>query len=496
MAKNYQVADLKADKGMTTARSNEHLRIATNGAYSRFISVNFDPSRVDINFEVTKGGRIIPVNKEESIPLRIKRNLKKRGIKDPNEKFKTRKEREEKGRRTIASFVLMGSRERMREMAFGNQQVNWQRGSDNSHVVCQEEFKRWAQDMYRFMAEKFGEENIVAFVAHLDETTPHIHCSVLPITKENKFSWKQVFHGETKEAYVREMYKFNDELAAVNEKYNLHRGESTQKTGARHRTTEQYRDWLDSLIQQNEEIVEAQRETITRQEKSISTNKDELYRLNDEIKQANKKVRGLTTMIRNLEERLSQTEANSKEYDELYRKLSERREQLTLAEQELQRLAGVRRDLKDNIEELQQKRNDMERIISQKEPDLESKVLKDMESTGWKIASEDALRNAGAWDELKRTLTPKQQKLFDEAYDGSIVEAMAQQANEIIAVSSALVLGYVDAAVTFAQSHGGGGGSPGGGWGRKKDDDDDMWNRRCFFMGMRMMRPKGKQLKR
>lgn len=496
MAKNYQVADLKAGKGMTVAQSNEHLRVATNGAYSRNISVNFDPSRVDINFEVTKGGRIIPVNKQESIPLRIKRSLKKRGIKDPNEKYPNKKEREKNGRRTVANFLLMGSRERMREMAFGDQEVKWEKGSDNSHITCQEDFKRWAVDMYNFMAEKFGEENIVAFVAHLDETTPHIHCTILPVTQENKFSWKTVFHGESKESYIKWMRDFNDEIAVPNEKYGLARGEDTRKTGARHRTTEQYRDWLDSLVLENEKKVERQKETIARQEQTISENKGELYRLNDEIKQANRKVRGLTTMIANLEDKLKRTEENSKEYNELYQKLIERREQLQKAEDELQRLADTKREMKDNIESLQNKHNEMQRIIKNTEPELESKVLKDMQATGWRVAAEDALRNAGAWDELKEKLTPEQRKLFDDAYEGSIVEAMTEKANEIIAVSSALFLGYIDAAVSFAQSHGGGGGGPGSGWGRKKDDDDETWNRKCFFMGMHMMRPAGKKLKR
>lgn len=496
MAKQYLVADLKAGKGMTVAQSNEHLRIAKNGAYSRNISVNFDPSREHLNFEVTKGGRVVPVNKQESIPARIRRNLKKRGIKDPNEKYPNKKDREKYGRRTIANFLLEGSRETMRKLAFGDQQIDWKKGADNSHITRQEAIENWAKDMYQFMCDKYGEENIAAFVVHLDETTPHIHCTVLPITQENKYSWKQVFHGESKQAYVENMRKFNDEIAVPMGKYGLQRGEDTRKTGARHRTTEQYRDWLDSLVQKNEQVVEEQKKTITRQEQEISSGKQELYALNADIKKATQKIKSLNSMIRNLEEQMQNTEKNSKEYKELYEKLVQRREQLADAETELQRLAAQKREMKDDIESLQHKRNEMEKIISKEQPDLESKVLKDMESTGWKIASEDALRNAGAWDELKRSLTPEQQKLFDEAYDGSILEAMAEQANEIIAVSSALVLGYVDAAVSFAQSHGGGGGSPGGGWGRKKDDDDDMWHRRCFFAGMKMMRPAGKKLKR
>jgi len=177
MAKQYMVADLKAGKGMTVAQSNEHLRIAKDGAYSRNISVNFDPSREHLNFEVTTGGEVVPVNKKESIPLRIRRNLKKRGIKDPNAVFKTIQEREKNGRRTIANFILEGSRETMRRLAFGDQQVDWKRGADNSQITRREDIEKWAVDMYKFMADKFREENIAAFVVHLDEMTPHVHYS-------------------------------------------------------------------------------------------------------------------------------------------------------------------------------------------------------------------------------------------------------------------------------------------------------------------------------
>ena len=56
---------------------------------------------------------------------------------------------------------------------------------------------------------------------------------------------------------------------------------------------------------------------------------------------------------------------------------------------------------------------------------------------------------------------------------------------------------YIDAFVpdTMIASSGGGGG-PSGGCGRKKDDDDEAWRRKCFFMGMKMMRPAGRKLKR
>jgi len=64
-------------------------------------------------------------------------------------------------------------------------------------------------------------------------------------------------------------------------------------------------------------------------------------------------------------------------------------------------------------------------------------------------------------------------------------------------VSACLYLGYLDKATSVAQSCGGGGGSPGSGWGKKDDEDDLAFKRRCFLMGMNMVRPsKKRNLKR
>ncbi len=53
------------------------------------------------------------------------------------------------------------------------------------------EIEKWAQDIYRFVADKYGEENIVSFIVHCDEKNPHVHCALLPIDKDKKFAFKE-----------------------------------------------------------------------------------------------------------------------------------------------------------------------------------------------------------------------------------------------------------------------------------------------------------------
>ena len=70
-----QVCDIRAGKGMSVAQSNEHLRIASKGAYESNVAGTLDPTRSALNFEVRKGGLIKDVDPSKSIPRRIKEIL-------------------------------------------------------------------------------------------------------------------------------------------------------------------------------------------------------------------------------------------------------------------------------------------------------------------------------------------------------------------------------------------------------------------------------------
>ena len=498
MANNKQVCDLAPGKGMTRAQSNEHLRNFSATAYERKRSGNFDPTREKLNFEVKKGGVITPVDKSNSITKRIKENLKARGIKDPN------LGKEKPDIRTVANFILGGSREQMHKLAFGDQKVDLNHGADNSQITRCEDVEKWAIDTYKFLAQKYGEDNLVAFVIHLDETNPHVHATVLPITQKNKFSWKQVMVGEDKYEYRQRMMQLHDEFAEVNKKYGLERGDAVAVTGAKHRTTEQYRDWLDEQSKKLEEKIDNQKKII--------------YEQNDQIKQAEKRLKALTTMLSNLEAQRQQIEQEintletqtdedrmthdevdrrnevlRKELDSILSKIKERQEQLQKAKQQLQDVANRKSEL---VEEMKT----VEKQLKEDQSALNRKSLNDMQSTAWEMAAEDATERISKLDDYARTLPPEDRKILDNMYanvfDGSIFEEMAQKADEIAVVATALFLNNIGGAVEFAQSHGGGGGKPGSGWGRKKDDDDDSWRRKCFLMGMHMMKSPGRKLKR
>ena len=86
MANNIkQVMDIRPGKGMTTGQSDEHQRNWTERGWERASKHgNYDRTRERLNFEVIKGGKVVPVDKSKSIPDRMAETLRERSIKDPN----------------------------------------------------------------------------------------------------------------------------------------------------------------------------------------------------------------------------------------------------------------------------------------------------------------------------------------------------------------------------------------------------------------------------
>lgn len=494
------MCDLTQMKGFSSKLSNENLRKAKNAADQKRWSGSYDVTREKLNFEVTKGGKVVPVNKNKSIPRRIKEILKARGIKDPNDG------KNPPTRNTVGSFILGGSREQMHRIAFGNQKVNLDPGADNSHITRQKAIEDWAVDMYNFMARKYGEENIASFVVHLDETNPHVHCAILPIVG-NKISYNKVFGGSrfSKEGNIggKKMKQLHDEYALVNRKWGLDRGDDIKVTGARHRSIEEYHQLLDHQKKQLDSEIYNQRITKSK--------------LDMEISKAEKRVKGLSTMLTNLEAKKNELEAEISSLDAQARegripdeemqqrkqqltdelngireKIQEREIQLETAQQQLQEIANLKDERESDFRELEKEYNVME-----------SEAREMVQGVAyWKFKNEIARVYSDVMNRSEEFhFTDSQKQQINDAWADSngpeeriSFEDIATCANEITVVASYLFLGYIDQATSFAQSNGGGGSSPGSGWGRDKDDDDEAWRRKCFFMGMKMMRPTpGKQ---
>lgn len=101
-------------------------------------------------------------------------------------------------------------------------------------------------DCYKFFAERYGEENIIAAVVHNDETTPHMHLNLMPVTKDGRLCSKQLFDKPQLQQLQTDFYE------AVGKRWGLQRGkEGSQK---KHLSTAEFK--AKKIIEQAEAIRE------------------------------------------------------------------------------------------------------------------------------------------------------------------------------------------------------------------------------------------------
>ena len=483
MANAKQVMDFRPSKGITTAQSNEHQRRWTEKGWDRAVSVgNYDPTREHLNFEI-RAGKIFPIDKTRSIPERMADNLSARGIKDPN------RDLTEPRFRTVVNFIFGGSRERMHEIAFGKQDVNFDKGADNSRIERSKDIEEWAKDVYSFVCDKYGEENIVAFIVHMDELNPHVHCTLLPI-RDGKFAYKQIFAGKDKYEFSARIKELHSDFAEVNKRWGMSRGNSISETGAKHRTTEEYRRNL------SEECTNIE-EQVVRHKKTLSD-------LKLEIRLAERRVKGLTSMVDNLRKAKAEKEAQLSALERILQNHQGDTAAIISERERLEKeLASIQAKLADKQDKLRTADRQLETL--KKDMDAIGERTEELKGEAYRYSREihsnvDVLLK----DVMLETLVDEHSARVSgmnyseqAAFDGSLLQSLTEQGTDVMFCATLLFLGMVNDATTFAETHGGGGNSSDLKWGRDDDEDNRAWARRCMMMASKMMRPaSGKRQKR
>lgn len=342
----------------------------------------------------------------------------------------------------------------------------------------------------RFCIGKYGEQNIAAFIVHLDELNPHVHCTLLPI-KDGRFAYKEIFAGKDKFEYSARMKQLHtDFFAEVNTRWGMSRGTSISETGARHRTTEEYRRML------SEECTTIE-ENIDRHQKVLAT-------LQSDIRLAERRVKGLTTMVDNLEKSKAEKEALLSAAEQDLKANKGDAEQLAAQVKSLEKeLAGINRQLADKQEKLQTADRQLAELkenmdaIEERTGELKEEAYKyshDIHSKVDTLLKDVLLENVvGEYRNVSAQMDVAERQLFD----GSLVQSIAEQGTDVMHCATMLFLGMVDDATTFAETRGGGGGGSDLKWGRDEDEDNRAWALRSMRMASRMMRPAiGKKPKR
>ena len=148
---------------------------------------HYNFSRKNLNFEIVKDGKIVPLG-SNPIPLheRIQMRLDELGFK-PYMDARHPDQVSKNSPNCTVGMIFSGDHDVLYNFAFGNQRIDTANpDADHSHIVLQQGIYKWAKDTYDFACRKWGEENIISFAVHCDETSIHVHVQTIPVEKVKK----------------------------------------------------------------------------------------------------------------------------------------------------------------------------------------------------------------------------------------------------------------------------------------------------------------------
>lgn len=467
-----QMMDIQKVKSFSVAVSDEHQRNWGDDLFSRKENdpkYNYDRSRTRLNFQVSKGGELGPVDKTKSITDKIEQAIKNRVTGRVNATSNH-----------AVSIVFGGNREQMRKLAFGDQTIS--ENGNNWDVDSCSGIDRWATDIYDFCCREFGEENVVSFIVHLDELNPHAHAVIVPITKDGRLSAKDMFGGNDMNQARKRMRELHSRLAEVNEKYGLERGDDITITGAKHKSTETYR----------RELADECR-TLSNE---VDMKKTLLSGLNRSITKAETKIKALQTMVSNLEKAEAEKQATIAELEdymknhlgdavEIKAKITATRKELWDVRDKLNDKKMKLAQAKLQLDELQKNTSHIEARNMEIKADFEKTAVSYQQQMINKIWAQAGMKVlAEIADIYPRMTSTHDIYLFDDSFAMDFIN----HGDKIIYCAMYLYVGYINEATNFAESQGGGG-SNAKDWGREKDEDEIEWIRRCLRQATKMMKP-------
>ena len=145
---------------------------------------HYNFSRKNLNFEIVRGGKFVPLG-SNPIPLheRIQMRLDELGFK-PYMDARHPDQVSKNSPNCTVGMIFSGDHDVLYNLAFGNQKIDTANpDADHSHIVLQQGIYKWAKDTYDFACRKWGEENIISFAVHCDETSIHAHVQTIPVEK-------------------------------------------------------------------------------------------------------------------------------------------------------------------------------------------------------------------------------------------------------------------------------------------------------------------------
>ena len=205
----------------------------------------------------------------------------------------------------------------------------------------------WCQDNIDWLSKTYGSDNVVSVVLHVDESTPHLHATVIPIVETERKRKKK--EEEVKRTYRKKapaprlcaddvmsrakLKNYQNTYAAAMQKYGLQRG--VDGSEAQHISTHEY---YRSLMLQGKSLQEDVDELLKQREQEekalakVKAEKKTEELKNTAAKTANVALKGLNSLLGN--NKISKLE---KENERLQGEISKRDDQIKKLQSEAEK---------------------------------------------------------------------------------------------------------------------------------------------------------------
>ena len=496
-----QAMHVEPGKSFGSAEANENERRWSDDKIDRKNQDelnHYDKTRMKLNFEIGPDGKIHPLGyQSKSLEERLKDRLAALGWKPFKQDSKIQPN-------CCAKFIFGGNHERTMQMGFGDQTVNLEKDADNSHLHRCPEIEQWAKDVYDWCARRYGNENIIGFQVHMDETSPHIHALIVPVgvrskSKRECVMWSAKF-GKNRFEYGQILKEMHTSLYDdVGCKYGLERGDSIDGRNVKHLNKREYVRKLTADLKQTEKAVKGLQTMMRRLESKISENKYQLEQIEKALSSGKIALDEYEKSKAQIKEQLS---AYQDKLNDKSTKLHEKEQALNRLSKDLEMAGSVIQPFRNHKMDFDPPRISgkvpffgTDKWIEQQNQQIASyfhsaitqleKLYKMEAEKQVKTAQKHVLSDYQEFYQLKRevnSLSEFNNNLVDTLrtlLDQLSIPSVRQQ---IFAIADALIGG-----TPVSVSTGGGGSSSDLPWdGRRPDEEEEAFRRRCLLQASKL----------
>lgn len=294
------------------------------------------------------------------------------------------------------THVLTGSHEEMKKIFLNDETA-----------------KAWLKANLEFIKAEYGKENIVRFVLHRDEKTPHLHVVTVPITKDGRLSAKEVMGNPL--AFKQRQDRYADAM----KQFGLFRG--VEGTGIKHENAKEYYARMkESLEYTNKDEIKASKGFLgVYKEESVLELERAIKSLKTDLKSKTLELKKKTEELKNFESReLTSLKNYKRKYNHLLEerdKTFEKMEKILIDPNYREQMFSERfeKALKDIFDDVQRNARKSKMNIIDKTNFIDESIRKHMKEVNpkmniWEIMDK---YSGGKRNEIEKALSDK----YDES---------------------------------------------------------------------------------